>query len=224
MDEEKKIALAEFLGVEPETLTENPGNYGYGGYETEDGEVYIVATDEEADDLFRDELKSTYDDLGLQSFSEEFQEYICENCIDPDAFWDDMNGMNSSYCSDIAQEDDSQFGNRLVQECYDREIIGDDDFEKGEDGEPDYTNCIYDTDELIEKMTEDMNSDYSNSVDYMIDQFGIDEVSTIIKEHPELIDFDEVVRQVQMSDGRGSIASYDGKEQEQDGFYIYRIE
>ena len=109
MDEEKKIALAEFLGVEPETLTENPGNYGYGGYETEDGEVYIVVTDEEADDLFKDEIQSTWDDLGLESFSEDFQEYICENCIDPDAFYDDMNAMNSSYCSDIAQEDDFQF-------------------------------------------------------------------------------------------------------------------
>jgi len=222
MEDEKKIALAEFLGVEPDALTDN-SDYNVSGYETEDGKMYIVATDEEADELFRDELQASFDDLGLDAFSEEFQSYICENCIDRDAFWDDMNYLNSSYCSDIAQEDDEQFGNRLVQECYGRDIISDDDFEKGPDGEPDYTNCIYDTDELVEMMTDDMNSDYDSSVDYMISQFGIDDVSNIIKDNPSLIDFDEVVRQVQLSDGRGSIARYDGREQEQGDFYIYRV-
>ena len=218
MEDEKKVALAEFLGCDPSEITD----IGSGGF-TRGSEEYRVFTDEEADSAFEDFERASWDDTGLEGFSKWFQDWIVENCIEPDAFWEDMNGMNSSYCSDIAQEDDPQFGNRLVQECYDRELIGDGDFEKGEDGEPDYTNCIYDTDELIEKMTEDMNSDYSNSVDYMIDQFGVEELSKTIKENPDLVDFDKVLENIKTNDGRGALAPWDATEQEQNGFYIYRM-
>ncbi len=219
MEDEKLNALAEFLGVAPEEIT-------YDGYEysTDQGD-YKVLTNEEADEDFENYQRGLWDDLGLESFSEWFQNWILENAVDKNYFQDDMHSSNSSYAHDIAEESDYQYGNRLVQECYDADLISDDDFETGTDGEPDYKNCIYDTDELADKLADHMDENYDNTVEWVIDSFGKEFLSRIVKEHPDCIDTNKVIEKIKSNDGRGCLAAYDGKENEVDyngtTYYIY---
>ena len=218
MEEEKIKALAEFLGCDPSEITDNGDNV----FEYSDGGTYMVLTDEEADEEFDSYERSLWDDLGLEFVSDWFQSWILENAIDGDYFWDDMHESNSFYAHDIANEDDSQYGNRLVQECYDNDLITDDDFEKGPDGEPDYENCIYDTDELADKLTDYMDFDY-NPADWIINHFGKEELSTLVKQNPNSIDLEMVIEELKDVDGRGNaLARWDGVENEQNGYYIYK--
>lgn len=219
MEEEKIKALAEFLGCDPSEITDN----GHNEFEHSDGGTYKVLTDEEADEDFKDYEESLWDDIGLDSFTDWFKDWIIENAVNEDYFWDDMHDSNNSYAHDIASESDDQFENRLVQECYDDDLISDDDFERGPNGEPDYENCIYDEDELADKLTEYLDSQYINSVDWVVGEFGWKELSSIVKEHPDCIDFDKVVEQLKDTDGRGgALAAWDGVENEQNGYYIYK--
>ena len=219
MEEEKIKALAEFLGCDPSEITDNGDNeFEYSG-----GGTYKVFTDEEADEEFDSYERSLWDDMGLDSFSEWFRNWIIENAVDKDYFWDNMHESNRNYAYSISDEDDDQYGNRLVQECYDNDLITDDDFEKGPDGEPDYENCIYDTDELADKLTECMDSDNDSSVAWIIDNFGWEELSTLVKENPNCIDIELVIEELKDVDGRGgALARWDGVENEQNGYYIYK--
>ena len=65
--EEKIKALAEFLGISEEEISEG---YTDNVFETSDGEEYLVVTDEEADDEFYQYEENLIDELGLDTFSD----------------------------------------------------------------------------------------------------------------------------------------------------------
>lgn len=225
MDEKIEV-LVQWLNEQGEDVTAEDVSQNYGDEYSVNGADYLVLTDEEADEAAKQDVKDRFDDMGLESFSENFQEEIINNHTDKDYFWDDMHESNASYCRDIAEERDYEFGNRLVQECYERELIDDDDFEKDEEGEPDHEQCIFDEDELVDKLTDDMDSGYDNSVEWAKYVFGNEEISRIAKEHPDFIDIDAVAEAVVSSDGRNSLAGYDRLEHEieynGEYYYIYR--
>ena len=223
IDEEDRIeALAQFLGLdeeEKEDIEVDDETLTY------DGNEYLVLTDSEADDWFERYQKDLWDDMGIQSFSKSFQDWIINNALDNSWFEDAMDESNRFYCEDIADESSREFDNRLVEECYERGLIDDDDFEEDEDGDVDHEQCKKDNDDLIELMVEDMNNDYDNPVEWYKDSFGEKSLSEVAIEK-NLVDLDEVIEEVKSLDGRGCLATYDGSENEEkvngEWFYIYR--
>ncbi len=223
IDEEDRIeALAQFLGLdeeEKEDIEVDDETLTY------DSEEYLVLTDSEADDWFERYQRDLWDDLGIQSFSESFQDWIINNALDKSWFEDTMNESNKFYCEDIADERSREFDNRLVEECYERGLIDDDDFEEDEDGDVDHEQCKKDNDDLIELMVEDMNNDYDDPVEWYKDNFGEEDLSKVAIEN-NLVDLDEVIEEVKSLDGRGCLAGWDGKENSEkvngEWFYIYR--
>lgn len=87
---DKAIELAEFLGVAPTAVEETTyGSFSINDDESEhDGEEYYVYTDEEADDAFENAEKDLIDDIGVDSFTENFKSWIYENAVD-EGFLDD---------------------------------------------------------------------------------------------------------------------------------------
>jgi hypothetical protein len=224
IDEEDRIeALAQFLGLdeeEKEDIEVDDETLTY------DRKEYLVLTDSEADDWFERYLKDLWDDIGIQSFSESFQDWIINNALDKSWFEDAMDESNRFYCEDIADERSREFDNRLVEECYERGLIDDDDFEKDEDDDVDHEQCKKDNDDLIELMVEDMNNDYDDPVEWYKDNFGEEDLSKVVIEK-NLVDLDEVIEEVKSVDGRGNtLSTYNGEENEEnvngEWFYIYR--
>ena len=64
--EEKKEALAKYLEIDEETLTET--TYDDNTFETEDGEEYLVVDEDEAYKYAKDDIKEFIDDLDYVFF------------------------------------------------------------------------------------------------------------------------------------------------------------
>ncbi len=143
-----------------------------------------------------------------------------EDYVDEEWFEDAMKEMYEGYASDIANEGSSTYDNRLVEECYDRGLIDDDDFREDEDGEIDYTDCVYDDYRLEEMLAEDLYDEqmsaYRSASSWYIDQFGQESFDTVV-ENKNLVDVDELAAYVVREDGPENIlSSWDGNENEQD--------
>lgn len=224
VDEEDRIeALTQFLGLDEEEKEEIEVDDETLTY---DGNEYLVLTDSEADDWFERYQKDLWDDVGIQSFSESFQDWIINNALDKSWFEDAMDEINRFYCEGIVDERSREFDNRLVEECYERGLIDNDDFEEDEDGDADHEQCKKDNDDLIELMVEDMNNDYDDPVEWYKDTFGEESLSEVAIEK-NLVDLDTVIEELKSLDGRGNtLSSYDGSENEEkvngEWFYIYR--
>lgn len=64
----KKIkALAKFLGIETKEIEEDMNNHKY--FKTEDGEEYMVLTDDEAEDEFYNYESDLIEECGFDAFS-----------------------------------------------------------------------------------------------------------------------------------------------------------
>lgn len=210
VDEEDRIeALAQFLGLDEEEKEEIEVNDDILTY---DYKEYYVLTDDEADEKFEQYQRDLWDDMGIQSFSDEFRDWIIRNAVDTDWFEQAMDEANRFYCEDIADERSKKFANRLVEECYERSLIDDDDFEEDDEGDIDYESCKKDNDDLIELMVESMNDDYDDPIKWYVDNFGEKDLSDCVIEH-NLVDLDKVIETVKDLDGRGStLSSWDGSE------------
>lgn len=231
--EKRKRALDKLLvqveGLSGEDWGEITRGEREGVLDTESGRSYLVLTDAEAESQFYAECERLFDELGLDAYSKEFREWIYRNAVIEDWFQQEMEDNNATYASDIASVKDSEFGNRLVREAYERELITDDDFAKLPDGEPNYKKCSVDEDELAGMLAESMDNDYDDPIDYFEDHFGLDMLSDVLKKHPEFIDLDEVAAEIKFSDGRGpTLSTWDGYELEitsdDEDWFIYRID
>lgn len=161
------------------------------------------------------------DDMGVDGINLDMTKYV-----DEDWFEDAERESFENYCYDIANEGDDTYDNRLVQECYDEGLIDDSDFEEDEDGEPNYEECLIDTDELTERYVENHMNSITNFVQEFIFQFGTDEFNDVVKRY-NLIDFNELAEDIVDIDGpANSLARYDGNENEIDlndiTYYLYR--
>ena len=220
IDEEDRInALAEFLGLDEEEKEEIEVDRHNDKLLTYDGDEYLVVDDDEADEEFEDYQRALWDDMGIESFSESFQDWIMSNAIDSSWFEDAMDESNRFYAEDIKDERSRDYANRLVEECYENGLIDDDDFEKDEDGEPNYEECTKDEDDLIDMLVDYMRED--DAIRWYRDTFGDDDFKKVVIDN-NLVDFDEVIDEVKSWDGRGCLATYDGNENEEGDFFIYR--
>ena len=213
--QDKIKALATFKGVSSEDIKFNgddPESPSYWDEYSVDGEDYLVMTEDEADDALKEDLENFIDDLGIDGFSPEFQQWIYENAIDQDWFEEACEESERFYAEDIQSEE-----GRLVEECIEAGIISADDLD--EDGE--YTGDLDLVEEYSQYLFDRIRNDYAGDfVEWYKDNFGsLKEVQDRIS-----LDIDAIVEEVKDWDGYGNnLARYDGKENEQDGFYIFRV-
>lgn len=189
--------LANFLGCKIEDLKEG---YREKVFETEDGEEYLVLTDDESDKEFYDYEESSIEELGLDLFTDWAREYVIENCLDTDWFNEQMEENFALYCDDIELEKSSsdEYENRLEEEMAD-------------------VDC-----ETKEDYIEFLCGEYEDGVQWFQDSFGSTELTHVINTY-NLLDIDEVIEYIKEEDGRGVLASWDGIENEEGEYFIYRI-
>lgn len=210
----KKEALAKYLGVTLDDIIESDYDENEFDVLNEDSE-YLVLTYDEAYDRAVEYVKDTYDEMGLDAFTKSFRDWILENALDEDAFEDAVDDLAWSICSDKAEEySTGEFGSELIEDAYDNDILTDDDFEKDEDGEIDYSTLkdSVNLDDIEEQMIEIYKD---TARDEIKDSFDL----------TPYIDVDKVAEAAVDEDGVAHfLASYDGEEIELDGdWYAYRI-
>ena len=196
---ERIEALAKFLGVEVEDLTVS--KYDERVFENEEAGEYIVLTEEEADEAAEESIKESINDMGLESFTEDFQQWILDNCVDSDWFAEYLEDYYTSYIEDIRDEesDYEEYETRLAEEMEDAGVDTEEEF----------------LEYLIEC--------YEDPVEWFKDMFGMEEFTNTIEEY-NLIDWEAVIEESIAVDGCGHfIATYDGVENEMDEYFIYRL-
>lgn len=221
--DDRRKALADHLGVDIETITTS--RYDDKTFETEDGEEYLVLDSDEAREAAITSVKDTLDDIGIESFTDDFKEWAYRNAVETDWFDDALRESKEFYADDIESEDDNEYGTRLIHEMYDEGILEDDDFEKDEDGEIDYTRVkeTVDIDSKKEDFVDKLVENMGDAVEWYRSEFGEDELARTVRDN-DLIDADAVAEEAVDWDGVGHFLSYyDGKEIElDDGWYAYR--
>ena len=192
------------------------------GIEVNGYEFRIFDSYDDAYDAAVESVENIIDDIGFEGLNLEISEFM-----DDDIFKDALVESFEYYCEDIANESSRNFENRLVEECYDNGLIDDDDFEQDEDGEPDYENCLVDTDELTSRYVENYENGIYDWYREYVFNFGEEGVKSLIDNNPNAIDMDALCRYIVDSDGpESTLAGYDGNENTLDYFgttyYIYR--
>ena len=225
MDEDKVKILVEWLKDNGNDISEEDIEEGWGNNSFSVGNAeYMVCTDEEADEAYREDEEGLIDELGLDGFSDWFQDWIINNCVDIDWFEEALREEADYLAGEWLSERSSMYDNRLVEECYDNNLIDDDDFETDEDGDPDYEQCTVDEWDLQERF-KDWYVDNNDAIEWYKLNFGEDSFKNAVKEY-NLVDWDAVIEETRSNDGRGSLAKYDGNENEFDyngeTYYIYR--
>ena len=196
---ERIEALAKLLQVEVEDLTTS--KYDNRVFENEEAGEYIVLTEEEAYDAAEESTRNLIEDLGLESFSKSYQEWILESYVDKEWFDEYLEEYYTYYIDDIRDV-------KAIYEEYETRLEEEMD-EAGVETEEEFL------DYLIE--------DAGNSIDWYIDCFGYEEFKSVCEEC-DLIDWDSVINEVISEDGlANSIATYDGKEYAIGEYFIYRL-
>ena len=210
--EDRINALASYLKVDPSTITDG---YTENLFETEDGEEYFVVTEDEGRELARQDIENVFDDLGLDAFSPNFQDWIINNAVDTSFLEDFVREDYQNYAYDIESESDDTYGTRLAAECVEAGLISEEDFEDGQYvGDEDLQGLL--TEYLCDQVT-----DYREWFEW---NFGGDELSRILKDNL-VVDMDAIVDECLTWDGIAHfVASYDGDEIELgDDLYAYRV-
>ena len=197
---EKIEALAKFLGIETSGIEEDMNNHKY--FKIEDGEEYMVLTDDEAEEEFYNYESDLIEECGIDAFTDWARDYIIENCLDVDWFEDYFREDYERYANDIETESASsdEYANRLEEEMAEAECT--------------------DVEEFIDYLVDSIRDDFVEEFKF---NFGEEMLAEVIMNN-NLLDMDAVIDYIKETDGRGIIASYDGIENEEGEYYIYRID
>lgn len=218
-DEFRVKKLADYLSINPEDI--QVAKYGDQlEYRTEEGTFWVLDEDESRQATY-DDIENTMDDLGLESFTEEFRDWIIEHALDDEWFETACEESERSYAEDIQEEPDRQengkYVNRLVQECVENDLISDKDIVNGE-----YTGKEDLVELLTECLVENIRRDYSSFCEWY--QKNLGGVDYLIKHDIISVDMDAIVDKCIELDGYGHfISSWDGDTIELDGgLYAYK--
>lgn len=232
IDNPKIIALASYLDINPGVL-----EIGWEDYvirNTDDESEYIVCPYWKAKDLAIEHTRELLDDVGIDGLGIDID---VTRYMDEDFFAEIQDESNRNYAEDIAYEDDSEYGNRLIAECVDYGLIDfPNDFELNSDvdtedenfdpDDPSNYTCAVDESELVDRYVEYLNND-DDPCSWFIDNFGEGELSADYCQGG--IDLDQLAEDLIDDYGVAQeLASYDGDEielGEYDGvdLYAYRI-
>lgn len=211
--EEKKLALANYLDCDVEEIEESydDDHFEYGN------EEWAVYDDDEANQAAYDDIESLVDDMGLESFTESFQEWILDNAVDGDYFQDALEESEQFYVDDMDDEE-------VIDNARDYDILTDEDFHEDEETGEEVLNDDIDLDDVREQLVERFIDSAGDPYDWFILNFGHDEVREAIKRGNLSLDMDKIVDECISMDGRGHFISYyDGDEVElENDLYAYR--
>ena len=218
MENKRVELLADYLSIEPEDVDVFDDERHE--FETPLGD-YLVLTEDEAYDLEKQYIFDLIDDIGYDGFNVNLNDFVTNQ----DWFEDWFRDFEESYVNDIEYEDDDVFENRLIQECYDADLLSEEDFEEKEDGNPDFKQLkdSIDIDALKEDYVEYILNDIGDFIEEFKWQYGEDYFNQVIKDN-NLVDDDALAEYCISMDGVGhNIATYDGREIDLgDGYYAYR--
>lgn len=204
-------SLADYLEIDPEEIEEVDDRE----FEV-DGKTYLVLTDEEADEEFDTQVRSLWDDLGLDGLGD-ISDTIIDRCVDEDQLEDFVRNDIEDYVYSMADEE-------VAYECIDEGIVDEDDIYDydEEDGEEVIRDDV-DFDDLRDKLIEEKVDNVDDYVEYLRDM-GFDDSF-----FADYIDEDKAIETIKDAvdtngSGRGQeIAYYDGNEIDLgNGLYAYR--
>ncbi len=193
--------------------------------ETDDGD-YIILTEEEAYETARDNIENDIDDMGLEAFTENFQDWIIDNALDQDWFREAYEESNDYYIDDIENEAGNGFESRLIEEAYDEGIVSDDELEENEYGDKVLKdNSSANFERIKEDYLEYLNGREDDYVGWYRDNFGDDDLTRLIRDGYVSLDIDKIVDECIKWDGVAHfLNTYDGEEIElPNGKFAYRI-
>lgn len=191
-DTERISALATYLEVDEDSI--QPVTYASNIFEVE-GAEWAVFTEDEAEKVAKEDIENLYDDIGMDSFTPWFRDWIYDNAVDREWFEEALRESFENYVADIKDEDD-----RLQQEMDD----------VGVDTEEEFIDYLVST--------------AGDPIEYYVDNFGSDAFRDICSQN-NLIDIDAVAEKAIEEDGVAHfIATYDGEEVDLgDGLFAYRL-
>ena len=202
-EQDRIQALAEYLNIDVEDVS------GFGDYsfDTPEGE-YIVATEVEAHKLALDDIKNLFDDLGVDSFTPNFRQWIYDNAVDTHWFKDALYECEKAYVDDIESEN-----GRLEDELVDAGIVTPEDFESGN----------FDIDDAKQRYVDYLVDNMGDPIKFYKDNFGQNDFNRAVRDN-DLVNIDIVAEEAIEWDGVAHfIATYDGEEIELgNGLFAYR--
>ena len=207
VDEDVRImVLAEFLDIDPEEAPEVLEVSSYDDKLIEYGkQEYYVLTDDEADEEFEDYQESLMDEMGLDSFTPSFKQWILDNALDEETVWNTLRGdirewiydspdSYSSYLSDDNVQDMQEEmykavekGERGAVDWAENEIEYDpEEYDSRQSWLDDISGVIddMDEDETLRVYTEEFNGDVGDYIEDMVDSYieGYDSVLDFLNE------------------------------------------
>lgn len=194
--EDKKQALADYLEVDVEEIED-----GYDDNHFEiDNKEYMVLTEDESYDEYKEWEMSLIDDLGLESFSENYQMHILENCIN-ESFFETVADEESDYY--IGEMDDEE----LLDYAHDHDIA--EDVEDVDSEDFDRSDIEEDCKDVYRE--EILNQGISEYFENIYGRNWVKETKDMLEKE---IDWDKVIEDLYDWDSRddlwGSMAGYDG--------------
>ena len=233
-DEMKKEyidALSKKLDIPSESMKANVERDAIGDrYCTveDDYSKYIVADYDIAKELAKEHVKEAFYEEGFNVFTPNFAKYICNNFYDRDFVESKVKEDIDNYVEDSHYDNasDERFESLFEEECYNRNVLSDEDFEEDEDGVWVLKDKSDVNIEELEYQLEDvMFSNISDHYEYLCNTMGEDEVRDLLVEN-NAFDDEAIAEEVINSDGIGiQLASYDFEELDLgDGLFAYRIE
>lgn len=194
----------------------------------DDYSKYIVADYDIARELAKEHVKEEFDEEGLNAFTPNFAKYICNNFYDRDFVESTVKEDIDNYVEDShdVKALDGRFESLFEEECYNRNVLSDEDFEEDEDGVlvlKDKSDA--NIEELEYQLKDVMFSNISDHYEYLCDTFGKDEVCDILVEN-NAFDEEAIAKETVDTDGIALfLASYDSDELDLgDGLFAYRID
>lgn len=227
-DQKKAEALAKYLGIDAEDVEKlDYGGCAFGA----DGKEYFVGDSDEAQGEAEEIIQNDIDDMGMRAFSKDFQDTIKRYYLDGEWFDDALRELCENDVEDMESESAVGYDNALIEELSTRGMLEDDDFEKDEDGDPDYEKVkdSVDIDDLKSQLVEDLIGEnlrgYSDAAEWYREEFGDADFDKTIEDN-SLMDDDAVIKACIDDDGVASfVATYDGDEIELEGdLYAYRTD
>ena len=214
--DEKITLLADYLGVDPEDIEQS--TYDDNVYIVDTDAEYLVCTEDEAEDYARQNIEDVWDDLGLESFTEDFQDWVVNYAIDEDYLETSVRDYIEMDIYDLVDED-------VVEKAIDYDLIDREDaFEEDEDG-----FLVIKDDVIIDDLKEQLvDAEFDEIDDYagwIEAQFGRDYLADMISSDPDIVDMDKLVDECIDWDGIAHfVATYDGNELDLGhDLYAYRI-
>lgn len=189
---------------------------------------YYTDIESESDSCFENRLQRELAEVD-GFFKNDMQRYLDlnEKIDDINSDLDDVKFDIKKLEEKIAKEEDNPYKEKLEDDLSDLE-----DEKNRLTAELDETqleledwdeNYEKNKDNLIDKAVQTKMADWDNSLEWYLDEFGKKTIGYLLDNGLAKIDMDGLVDYIIEEDGRGSnLAGWDGVENEQDDFYIYK--